>query len=282
MKTRSQEFRDMLSNEYLNSTISIKELSEKYHTDAAYQLKKHGTPLKGRGIQKMIARTGCINYKWNASEISTEEQAYSIGFLMADGYNTGLQVGLTVKSDDLYILERIKNCFSDEIKIQREKNSVSFAISSIIICNNLKNLGIIEHKSHNEKNLPQLKPELIRHFIRGYFDGDGSIFVCNTKTNHYLKCNICSSTENILKQFQQILLENNIESAINIEKRIGKQYFINASGPSIATMDMFRLFIRRKNSIERFFHYLYDDATIYLPRKYKIFADNQNMFIKLK
>lgn len=272
----------MLANEYLNSTISIKELSEKYHTDAAYQLKKHGTPLKGRGIQKMIARTGCINYKWNASEISTEEQAYSIGFLMADGYNTGLQVGLTVKSDDLYILERIKNCFSDEIKIQREKNSVSFAISSIIICNNLKNLGIIEHKSHNEKNLPQLKPELIRHFIRGYFDGDGSIFVCNAKTNHYLKCNICSSTENILKQFQQILLENNIESAINIEKRIGKQYFINASGPSIATMDMFRLFIRRKNSIERFFHYLYDDATIYLLRKYKIFADNQSMFIKLK
>ena len=46
-RQRSPEFREMLATEYLSTNISIKELSEKYHTDAAYQLQKHGIKLKG-------------------------------------------------------------------------------------------------------------------------------------------------------------------------------------------------------------------------------------------
>lgn len=281
-RPRTTEFREMLAQEYLNSTISIQELSNKYHTDAAYQLKKHGITLKGRGVQKMLSRNGCIKYSWDASIINTEEQAYSLGFMMADGYNTGSQAGLKVKSSDIDILKRIKDCFSKDIKLQEDENSVSFVISSTIICNTLKTYGIIEQKSHNEKNIPVLRPDLIRHFIRGYFDGDGTIFICKTKNNKFFKCNICSSTINILNQMKEILTQEDIVCSIDCENRIGKTYMINNTYSSVATMDMYRLYIRRKSAIEKLFHYLYDDATIYLQRKYRVFADNVDLFVYRK
>lgn len=272
-KERSQEFRDALAKDYLNSTMTIAELSKKYHTDAAYQLKKHGVPLKGRFVQKMLSRGGCISYKWNASTVSTEEQAYTLGFLMADGYNTEHQIGLRLKLSDKAILEKIKNCFSDEIKLQQTAIDCSFVISSTIVCENLLKLGIIKHKSYNEKRLPVIEPSLIRHFIRGYFDGDGTVFVCRGGKLNLLKCYICSSTSNILKQIQNVLIENGIDCSINKENRVGKSYIINNSS-CIATMDMYRLFIRRKCAIERLYHYLYDGATIFLERKYQIFINN--------
>ena len=281
-KPRSYEFREMLAKEYLTTSISIKELSGKYHTDAAYQLNKHGIQLKGRGVQKLLNRTNCIVYKWDASRVDTEEQAYALGFLMADGHNTGKQVGVKVKLSDSDILDKIKNCFSENIKLQRNPKYVSFVISSYTICDNLRKLGIVEHKSYNEKNIPGLNPELIRHFIRGYFDGDGTVFICKNCNNRFLKCNICSSTVNILQQIQLILLSNGIECTINTEKRIGKEYIINGGKASIATMDMSRLYIRRKASIERFFHYLYDDSHIYLERKHKVFTDNISMMTYCK
>lgn len=280
-KPRSQNFREMLVSEYLNTNISIKELSKKYHTDAAYQLQKCGIKLKGRSTQKMLSRTECIKYKWDASVITTEEQAYTLGFLMADGYNTGTQVGLRIKLSDIETLKRIKNCFSDDIKLQKDKQSCSFVISSTIICNNLRKLGIIEHKSHCEKNLPNLNSNLIRHFIRGYFDGDGTVFVCNSRKTKILKCYICSSTANILYQLQQTFFINNIDCTINIEKRIGKEYIFNTY-TSIATMNMFRLFIRRKDALEKFYHYLYDNAVIYLERKYQVFTNNITLLFYCK
>lgn len=281
-RPRSEAFREMLANEYLNSTISIKELSDKYHTDAAYQLEKHGVSLKGRGVQRMLSRTGCICYDWNASEIKTEEQAYTLGFLMADGHNTGSQVGIKVKTSDGYILEKMKNCFSKEIKLQEHEDYCSFVISATTVCDNLRNLGIVEHKSHSEKHIPEMPSDLVRHFIRGYFDGDGTVFICKSGKNRFFKCNICSSTRNILEMFKDVLAKDGIISTINLEKRVGKPYKVCGKCDGIASMDMYRLFIRQKASIEKLFHYLYDGATIFLKRKHDVFSDNKELFVYIR
>lgn len=41
---------------------------------------------------------------------------------------------------------------------------------------------------------------------------------------------------------------------------------------------MYRLFIRKKDSLQKWFHYLYDNSNIYLERKFKIFNDNLELF----
>ena len=45
-------------------------------------------------------------------------------------------------------------------------------------------------------HIPNIPKNLIRHFIRGYFDGDGTIFM----DRKYYKSNICSICENFLKE----------------------------------------------------------------------------------
>lgn len=116
--------------------------------------------------------------------------------------------------------------------------------------------------------------QFLRHFIRGYFDGDGTIFVCNVKgVPKYLKGNICSPTENILKEIQDKLLKYGIESTINIEKRQGKRKR-TPFGECVCKTDMYRLFFRKKDSIRKLYYFLYKDSTIYLERKKEVFDNN--------
>ena len=146
-------------------------------------------------------------------------------------------------------------------------------------CDNLSKLGLVPNKTHKELHIPNMDEQFLRHFIRGYFDGDGTIFVCTVKgIPKYLKGNICSPTENILKELQEILLKYGIESTINKEKRMGK-IMRSPSGYITCSQDMYRLFFRKKASILKLYDFLYKNATIYMPRKKKIFDDNFSMMI---
>lgn len=46
-------------------------------------------------------------------------------------------------------------------------------IASSKLCNDLVNLGFGYRKSYCDLHLPNIKKDLLIHFIRGYFDGDG-------------------------------------------------------------------------------------------------------------
>lgn len=270
---RPKEFIDMLIKEYNTTNISIKELSAKYHTDVYYHFKKNGIKKRSKGEQMALSRTNCIKYNWDFSSIKNETEAYIIGLFLADGYVGDKQAGIKLKLEDSYIIRKIRDYLSPEIKISCHKNTSGFVISSQIICDNMKKLGIISKKSNKELFIPNMKEGLYRHFIRGFFDGDGSIFKCVSNKNIYLKGNICSPTINILEEIQTILRNNNIFSTINIEKRIGKTSKI-PTGITVCNLDMYRLFIRRKIDILNLFHFMYDESTIHLNRKYLIFKNN--------
>lgn len=96
---------------------------------------------------------------------------------------------------------------------------------------------------------------LIRHFIRGYFDGDGCI------TRHIGK-NTVSLVTNILGTYNFL---NSLEQQCNfpansIIKRKDKRH----SDP------IYSLNFSKSQSLQ-FIHFIYDDANIYLDRKYKLY-----------
>lgn len=275
---RDPRFIQMLVDEYNSTNISLHDLSKKYHTDAGYQFKIHGIPKRGTGEQKTLTRTNCINLNWNFESIETEEQAYITGLLFADGYISRMQIGLRLKKRDELLVKNIKDYFSSEITLKVESKSCGFVISSDVACKNLKKLGKV--KTGEPIHIPKMNKALIRHFIRGYFDGDGSIFVCNTKVKCF-KANICCVTTDMLMEIQEELLKNDISSSINKENRKGKVMKI-PDGTCICAFDMYRLFIRKKDSIEKFYHYLYDNCNIYMERKRKIFEDNKDLFTYIK
>lgn len=138
---------------------------------------------------------------------------------------------------------------------------------------NLSQYGIKVGKTYSELSIPSnLSIDLIPHFIRGYFDGDGSIFVCKVKgVPKYLKGNICSPTRNILEEIQEKLKIFGIDSTINLEKRSGKTIWIpSGTNETVASCDMYRLFIRKKESLKNFISWYIQMQTFffYVRRKY--------------
>ena len=124
-------------------------------------------------------------------KINTEAKAYFLGLLYADGYNslyeTGGHIALTLQEKDKEILEMfLKELKSNSTlkflnlseKNPNQSNCYQLAIYSKKICEDLTKLGCMRAKTALlQYPTSDIVPnELIRHFIRGYFDGDGCIW----------------------------------------------------------------------------------------------------------
>ena len=117
-------------------------------------------------------------------KIDSVNKAYWFGLLCADGCNTGVSFAIYLQELDKYIIQRfIKELkFSGDIKKQKRQlpthqDKFGFAVSGREISKDLTKLGCPPRKSlilqfPNENQVPI---EYINHFIRGYFDGNGSV-----------------------------------------------------------------------------------------------------------
>lgn len=199
---------------------------------------------------------------------------------MADGsvneQRNTLSVNIHMK--DMYIIELLKD-ISPEAYIREQKSyeskalvrghsvknsgSIRISIASKLLIEDLKNYGIVQNKTYNELHLPNIEPSLIRHFIRGYFDGDGSFSgsvrepnIKNREKNPRViqRWEICSKTSSLLLEMQKWFSEKDISININYIKRD----------------DMYRLTSSSKKEIKKIFDLLFSDIQYTLPRKYEI------------
>jgi hypothetical protein len=86
----------------------------------------------------------------------------------------------------------------------------------------------------------------------------------------------------ILEQINFVLLNNGIKGTINKENRKGKYTTFGENNRILCSVDMFRLFVRSKMAVEQFYHFLYDQSSIYLERKRNVFENNMSAFIYQK
>lgn len=191
--------------------------------------------------------------------IDTEEKAYWLGFLYADGYirerksGNSLEVKLSVKDKDHLLLFR--ECIGSNHLIKESQNKVKYkggistsdmvylAMYSTRLVESIKNQGFHSRKTFTIKN-PKIQKEMTRHFIRGYFDGDGS-FSFNPN-NHSNKTQIVTASDEFKKFIIDELEYNNI---------------------TIKLYSQIKLQIQNKMDNNKFYHYIYDEAKIYLKRK---------------
>lgn len=202
-------------------------------------------------------------------KIDTEEKAYIYGFLYADGYiNYKTQTfKIDLKQDDEEILEKIAKCMSYTNTIKHYRQNVKLKgkqydshIARLVVtnkkmCDDLYSLGLRQKKS-NIATFPKSVPKnLIRHFLRGYYDGNGS-FNINTKRNNALNISVTSS-DMMINDIKRIL-ENQFKG-VKIYK-----YHRNADKPYCSTA-----IIANKQYAIAFIEWLYCNATIWIDRKYK-------------
>lgn len=113
--------------------------------------------------------------------IDTEEKAYSLGFFLADGYSQNEKtVEWQIQERDRDILEQISSAieYSGELKSVKRgvKQQVRLELHSIIIYSAIEKFNLNGAKSFKAK-IPNeiICGDLLRHFVRGVWDGDGYI-----------------------------------------------------------------------------------------------------------
>ena len=111
--------------------------------------------------------------------IDSEEKAYILGFFLADGHISSkgnLMFGIHERDQD--ILEQIKAAMHAEHPIHSHSWKRTLTITAKRITERLLEFGFTNHKTFDtdiHTVLPFVPQELLRHFVRGMFDGDGSI-----------------------------------------------------------------------------------------------------------
>lgn len=116
--------------------------------------------------------------------IDTQEKAYWLGFMYADGSvaEKNNRIELALQEEDYDHIVKFKNFMGSDHQIQtkckvmNEKTYIGYRLgfNNAKIKTDLIALGCIPNKT-KVLEFPKLPNELIRHFIRGYFDADGCI-----------------------------------------------------------------------------------------------------------
>ena len=109
--------------------------------------------------------------------IDSEVKAHFLGFLYADGYCNDAGMFLTLHNQDIHILKTFaKYLDSDETIIKPIKEKYSrLSVTNKQTAIDLHKHGVVQAKT-KILTPPNISEKLICHFIRGYFDGDGSIW----------------------------------------------------------------------------------------------------------
>ena len=217
-----------------------------------------------------ICQTNRLNRKYCFDEtifsnIDTEAKAYWLGFLMADGCIN--RISNVPQSVELSLQERDKatvQAFADFInatppiplKIKHTKigqNAYRICVSSKILAADLVSHGCVIKKSLILQFPNFIKDsDLLRHFMRGYFDGDGTIYAPKKKQ----PCFSIVSTYDFCNVYNQMLVQHAGVNLTKIQCNRGL-YYCSHGG---------------KNQVRKIFDFLYKDATIYMERKYQKFA----------
>jgi intein-encoded DNA endonuclease-like protein len=113
--------------------------------------------------------------------IDSEDKAYFLGFIYADGsLITDKRNSLYIKvhTKDSHIIETFINCINGEMIPWKSKSRdiIQVSVSGKKIIDDLLKIGLHQNKTFTLK-YPKIPIELERHFIRGFFDGDGCIRV---------------------------------------------------------------------------------------------------------
>lgn len=222
---------------------------------------------------------GCLLKRYDLDEnyfdnIDTQEKAYILGMFSADAAITykPYNVKLELKSDDEDILQKIKNAMNYNFDIKHYKNKCRTENYNYI-CNTsrlnitnknivlkLADYGIVPRKSNILNfDFNKIPKEYHSHYLRGLWDGDGTISFNTSRKTPQPTMNLTSST---------IMIEN-IVMLLNKNFTINP-YLYNRRENNVNNTTMI---VGKQQDIKNLLDFLYKGATIYLDRKYEKYIE---------
>ena len=209
--------------------------------------------------------------------------SYILGFIVADGCvgvkclrkDGSKQFFLSITSKDVSLLENIRKAMSAKQSIILKQNGIKKGVCYHLqigyqeICRDLMNLGIYPRKTYN-LNPIKVPDKYFSDFVRGFFDGDGTVYIYDVNGTPQIKVGFVSASLPFLAEFNKQLCKNlkiplkSIHKTIDQKRKTIAQFSIN-------------FYI---NDCERLYKFIYKNASIFLDRKYRIFEKWENMKFK--
>lgn len=193
--------------------------------------------------------------------IDTEEKAYFLGFIVADGYisRNGYSLVISLNSIDKDILIKFLNSIGSNMNVKDFIKENKYAHSKVSVnskefISHLINKNIYSNKSltMNSSVFNYVPDNLKRHFLRGYFDGDGNL--CYGKkysSGTKYSIQIIGTKEFLLDTYNKCCKTNNTLYKYK-------------------TCNMYCWKITKKSLVDDFLYYIYNDCNVYLDRKYNM------------
>lgn len=268
MKISKEDLKDIVRI-YSEGKMNQKQIGKFYGVSGAavrQRLIKIGINVKAD--QSILQRKYRLNEDF-FNEIDSESKAYFLGWLFSDGYNYQSRniICLEIESGDSYILDKFSSLIESERPIfnraKRRANGKEMRIMNLTsrkLCQQLALLGCTQRKSLTLQ-FPSLDilGDNLRHFIRGYFDGDGSIYLPKKKRTYQG----CIVDFTCTPMFATVLSEV-IKNKLNLDMKIYKNKNRNPLTcccriAGSATIDLL--------------NWIYKDSSIFLTRKYKKYKE---------
>ena len=250
-------------DKYLNENYTLKQLGREFgcsYGTIRNLLNKHDIDSRGN-------KQGYPRNEFIFMNIDTSEKAYWLGFLYADGCVHTNRNEVSINITDKEHVEKFKNFLgaknhriteSKDSRWENAKTLYQLSIKDEQIHKDLIKWGCVPQKTLVIDKIPNIPRDFISHFIRGYFDGDGSL--------HYLQ-----NTDN----FRISFTSGSKKFLEDIQKELNVMHL--SLGHSEGT-NTYQLQISGRKQVEKILNYLYQDSTedTRLDRKYNSYLDCLN------
>ena len=260
-----------------NSGYSFSDLAKKYQCsiNGIRDLLLKEKAVISRGNKDLTGKDYNKRHSCNDlffDKIDSEKKAYWLGYLFADGYNNQKEnsVSFSQSEPQEEMVYRFKEDLeaTQTISIDKQRTNIihgkeitskpahRIKIISKQLSDDLAKHGCIQGKTFTIA-FPNIDDQFKSHFIRGYFDGDGSVTNVKNTTGTKAQFNIIGTLDLLL----------------GIQEELVKKAGLNAIKISPARKDsqVYQLVYGGIENVKKFHSYLYSDSEIYLPKKKNIF-----------
>lgn len=245
--------------ELYNQTKSIEILSDRFGANKN-SVRRF---LKSRGFNFSKAKYQIDETYFDT--IDTQEKAYILGFLYADGNhiakNGKYTIRLNIHNKDIQILYDINKLLNHNKPIRLYKQMSELEIANKHVSQKMIGYGLMPNKTFS-LTFPEWMPDNLKwHFIRGYFDGDGSVYI----TKPYAKMKSPSCGVSIVgTEFFCVSLGHILKEELDINT------YMRSRHPERNTTTR-QIYIGGNRQAKKFLDRIYLGASMYLARKYDIY-----------
>ena len=232
---------------------SVKDCSNRRRSKKCLYCEKHYCRLRRNGSLSLKPRA---KVRQDLFSTIDDTEAWILGLIWSDGSLSGNRITITAKNRN-FLMKVNRFCQGNKLCVKpKSTGGYNLAFSDKSIAKRLRDIGCMENKSFSIR-WPKINPKFEWSFLRGVFDGDGS--VSYLKKSDSLSSYICTASlffaESICEFYRSQNLNFSFHTKPPKKKHWSKLYVVNTSHAS--SLKLYENF--------------YKDTQAFMKRKKKVF-----------